>query len=427
MDVVDIQRVEEADGSDIEASLAADPHAVDIGDAVQEAGLGPPEAPTSKVAMTVDGKQIQMGKAHACKLAFGKLLQRNVGAAGSKSNDRTRRVMGVARYDLSCGGSSSSRSGSGGRVWTQIPSLGEYSVSRGDPVVVMIGGRARAADVGKVSDVEAGIGVIRSLKRVGERKQTWLSEAGYEDEGTDVYVQIVDVQLDVLGEVESDEMECVSWSEGYGYLPLKSIRFKGHRFVQRIRPQTWQDEEGNVSFKVPLRELQTCKTMFVAQIKEWDGEVLPPRRGRGAEGVALVPRVIGDCVLLKEAEPSGEHNPIIKCPIEGCRSYFYQSLVHHHLGGHHVLHPDSDMCGFCREEDDEGLGEGVEEDSGDSSGEGSGEDSDEEEDEKEDEEAKGAAAAQMVRKRRLAGQVELSAHTSRGRAVKAPRREIDIN
>ena len=78
-------------------------------------------------------------------------------------------------------------------------------------------------------------------------------------------------------------------------------------------------------------------------------------------------------------------------------------------------------------EDDEGLGEGVGEDSGEGSGEGSGEDSDEEEDEEEDEEAKGAAAAQMVRKRRLAGQVELPAHTSRGRAVKAPRREIDIN
>jgi hypothetical protein len=78
-------------------------------------------------------------------------------------------------------------------------------------------------------------------------------------------------------------------------------------------------------------------------------------------------------------------------------------------------------------EDDEGLGEGVGEDSGEGSGEGSGEDSEEEEDEEEDEEAKGAAAAQMVRKRRLAGQVELPAHTSRGRAVKAPRREIDIN
>jgi len=69
-------------------------------------------------------------------------------------------------------------------------------------------------------------------------------------------------------------------------------------------------------------------------------------------------------------------------------------------------------------EDDDGLGEGV----GEDSDVGSEEDLDEEEDEEEDEEGKEAAAAQMARKRRLAGQVDLPAQTRGARTIKAPKR-----
>ena len=66
----------------------------------------------------------------------------------------------------------------------------------------------------------------------------------------------------------------------------------------------------------------------------------------------------------------------------------------------------------------EELGEGAEENLEG----GSEEDLDEEGDEEEDEEAKQAEAAQMARKRRLAGQVDLPAQTRGGRTVKAPKR-----
>ena len=69
-------------------------------------------------------------------------------------------------------------------------------------------------------------------------------------------------------------------------------------------------------------------------------------------------------------------------------------------------------------EDGEGLEEEVEEDSD----EGSEEDMDEDEDEEEDEEAKEAAAAQMARKCRLAGQVDLPAQTREGLTIKAQKR-----
>ena len=54
-----------------------------------------------------------------------------------------------------------------------------------------------------------------------------------------------------------------------------------------------------MSFKVPVRELQTCKTMFVAQIKEWNREVLagPETGERGRGRSAATPGSWGLCFV----------------------------------------------------------------------------------------------------------------------------------